>query len=83
MTTDRPYRRAMPAEAAVEEVKGNAGSQFDPVVVAAFLRILERHGAQPLAWKVTAAADRSSAGVRRPVKPRREAVWGRRRFGTT
>ena len=53
MTTDRPYRRAMPVEAAVEELKRNAGTQFDPEVAAAFLRILERHGAQPLAWKAS------------------------------
>jgi diguanylate cyclase (GGDEF)-like protein/PAS domain S-box-containing protein len=50
MTTDRPYRRAMPVEAAVEELKSNAGTQFDPDVVEAFLRILGRCGAQPLTW---------------------------------
>jgi len=63
MTTDRPYRRAMPVEAAVEELKRNVGTQFDPVVVAAFLRILERHGAQPLAWKASAAAVHPRADV--------------------
>jgi len=56
MTTDRPYRRAMPVEAAVEELTRNAGTQFDPVVVEAFLRILERHGAQPLTWRKSGAA---------------------------
>jgi putative nucleotidyltransferase with HDIG domain len=53
MTTDRPYRRAMPVEAAVEELKSNAGTQFEPEVVAAFLRILEQHGAKPLTWKAS------------------------------
>ena len=48
MTTDRPYRKAMPVEAAVEELKRNAGTQFDPDVVEAFLRILDAHGPQPL-----------------------------------
>ncbi len=38
----------MPVEAAIEELKRNSGSQFDPVVVEAFLRILARDGAQPL-----------------------------------
>ena len=64
MTTDRPYRRAMPVEAAVEELKRNAGTQFDPEVVEAFLRILDRHGAQPLAWKASAGRARSPASRR-------------------
>jgi HD-GYP domain-containing protein (c-di-GMP phosphodiesterase class II) len=37
MTSDRPYRRALPAEAAVEEVDRCAGGQFDPVVARAFV----------------------------------------------
>jgi len=61
MTTDRPYRRAMPVESAVDELKRNVGTQFDPEMVAAFLRILERHGAQPLTWKASADADRARA----------------------
>jgi hypothetical protein len=40
MTSDRPYRRAMSAEAAIEEVRRNAGRQFDPNVVAAFERVM-------------------------------------------
>ena len=64
MTTDRPYRRAMPVEAAKEELECNAGTQFDPEVVAAFLRILERHGAEPLAWKGSESAGRAFAGGR-------------------
>jgi diguanylate cyclase (GGDEF)-like protein/PAS domain S-box-containing protein len=47
MTTDRPYRRAMSIEAAIEELKINSGSQFDPQVVEAFLGVLERHGPHP------------------------------------
>jgi putative nucleotidyltransferase with HDIG domain len=41
MISDRPYREAMPSERAVEELRGNAGSQFDPRIVNAFLRVLE------------------------------------------
>lgn len=37
MTSDRPYRGALPAEAALEELSCHAGSQFDPEVVEAFL----------------------------------------------
>ncbi|HEX7186434.1 MAG TPA: HD domain-containing phosphohydrolase [Thermoanaerobaculia bacterium] len=41
MTTDRPYRRALSEAAAVSELRRERGRQFDPVVVDAFLRILE------------------------------------------
>ena len=37
MTSDRPYRKAMPIEAARAEVQKFSGTQFDPKVVAAFL----------------------------------------------
>ena len=40
MTTDRPYRPAMSHEEAVAELKRNAGTQFDPQVVEAFLRVV-------------------------------------------
>ena len=33
MTTNRPYRPAMPAAAALAELRACAGTQFDPVVV--------------------------------------------------
>ena len=37
MTTPRPYRRAITPEAAVAELRACAGTQFDPVVVEAFV----------------------------------------------
>jgi HD-GYP domain-containing protein (c-di-GMP phosphodiesterase class II) len=58
MTTDRPYRKAMPIKAAIEELKRHRGSQFDPEVVDAFLKILDRGGAHPLHG--VAVADESS-----------------------
>jgi len=39
MTSDRPYRSAMSVEEALNEGRQCAGTQFDPVVVAAFLQI--------------------------------------------
>lgn len=58
MTSDRPYRRALPAEIATIELRRGAGEQFDPQVVDAFLaaqrqeeparrRFLARMPAQP------------------------------------
>lgn len=42
MTSDRPYRRALAAEAALGEIRAQAGAQFDPQVVAAFLSAWEK-----------------------------------------
>jgi len=39
MTSDRPYRSAMSAEEALSEIKRCTGTQFDPAVVVAFLKI--------------------------------------------
>jgi HD-GYP domain-containing protein (c-di-GMP phosphodiesterase class II) len=41
MTTTRSYRKAMPVEKAIEELRANAGSQFDPQVVAALIATVE------------------------------------------
>jgi HD-GYP domain-containing protein (c-di-GMP phosphodiesterase class II) len=43
MTTDRSYRRALPIEFALEELRACAGTQFDPAVVDALVRIVERY----------------------------------------
>jgi HD-GYP domain-containing protein (c-di-GMP phosphodiesterase class II) len=40
MTSDRPYRAALPLSQAHQELKDNAGSQFDPTVIAALLHCL-------------------------------------------
>jgi HD-GYP domain-containing protein (c-di-GMP phosphodiesterase class II) len=37
MTSTRPYRRALPLQAALDALRDGAGSQFDPACVAAFL----------------------------------------------
>ena len=39
MTSDRPYRPAMPVEEALREIKRCVDTQFDPVVTGAFLKI--------------------------------------------
>jgi HD-GYP domain-containing protein (c-di-GMP phosphodiesterase class II) len=42
MTSDRPYRKAYSAPAAIEEIKEKAGAQFDPTVVQAFLSAIDK-----------------------------------------
>ena len=42
MVTDRPYHKAFSKEEAMEELKKCSGTQFDPKVVATFLRILAK-----------------------------------------
>ncbi len=42
MTKDRPYRKALSKEEAVKELKDGAGTQFDPEVVDAFIKVLEK-----------------------------------------
>lgn len=40
MTTDRPYRAAMPIDAALDELRECSGTQFDPQVVSALERAM-------------------------------------------
>lgn len=49
MTTDRPYRRALPQSHALAELERCAGTQFDPEIVRVFVQ----------AWKEGSLADAS------------------------
>jgi diguanylate cyclase (GGDEF)-like protein len=40
MTNDRPYRKAMPHDKTIEELKRCAGTQFDPVLIEKFCEIM-------------------------------------------
>jgi putative nucleotidyltransferase with HDIG domain len=59
ITTTRPYRPAQSSEAAVKELRACAGTQFDPDVVDALVRVLERPPAATPAefFKRTAAPE--------------------------
>jgi HD-GYP domain-containing protein (c-di-GMP phosphodiesterase class II) len=41
MTTERPYRPALPAEFAISHLRSHAGTHFDPVVIEAFCLLAE------------------------------------------
>jgi HD-GYP domain-containing protein (c-di-GMP phosphodiesterase class II) len=42
MTSERPYREPVSEEDALEELRRCAGTQFDPMVVDAFCRVIAR-----------------------------------------
>jgi putative nucleotidyltransferase with HDIG domain len=50
MTTDRSYRKAMPLEAAIAELRDNAGTQFAPDVVEALIAVVAR---ETPGWELT------------------------------
>ena len=54
MTSDRPYRPGLPFDVAMDEVRKNAGVQFDAELATCFLRLtsaeLEQAAAQMSAW---------------------------------
>ncbi|MFJ4911122.1 HD-GYP domain-containing protein [Streptomyces sp. NPDC088726] len=80
MTSTRSYRPGRPVPAAVEELKRCAGTQFDPQMVRALARGLERHGWVSSAVTETGAelpgargggrgADPGTGAARGPVRP--------------
>jgi len=44
MTSDRPYRKAMPAAEAVAELRKFSGIQFDPDLLEPFCNLLRNQG---------------------------------------
>src|SRR2546430_3974703 len=42
ITSDRPYQAALSIDAAIAEIRGQAGTQFDPAIVEAFIPIARR-----------------------------------------
>ncbi|MER6617680.1 HD-GYP domain-containing protein [Streptomyces xantholiticus] len=61
MTSTRSYRRARPVRVALEELERCAGTQFDPRMVRALVRALERHG-----WQTAVTSDETAVPLGPP-----------------
>jgi diguanylate cyclase (GGDEF)-like protein/putative nucleotidyltransferase with HDIG domain len=61
MTSDRPYREALPHAAAAAELRAGAGTQFDPRVVGALLQYLT--DCTPVDYAARATDAESAAGA--------------------
>ncbi|MFE0644790.1 HD-GYP domain-containing protein [Streptomyces sp. NPDC058877] len=61
MTSTRSYSRARPVPTAVAELQRCAGTHFDPRMVAALVRALDRHG-----WQPATTADETPSSPARP-----------------
>jgi HD-GYP domain-containing protein (c-di-GMP phosphodiesterase class II) len=48
MTTNRPYRRALPLRVALRELRECAGTQFDPRVAKALIAIVDPDASKPV-----------------------------------
>ncbi|MDQ3879888.1 MAG: HD-GYP domain-containing protein [Chloroflexota bacterium] len=57
MTSDRPYRLALPVDTALARLRAGAGVQWDPVVVGAFVRLVMDGRVELPAGQVTAPDD--------------------------
>jgi putative nucleotidyltransferase with HDIG domain len=68
MTSDRPYRAALPIETAREEVRTHAGTQFDPAVAEAFLSIPD-HAWREIREKVHAQVKEMRQANRQALRP--------------
>jgi len=64
LTHQRSYRNAMSRGEAIAEIERGAGTQFDPVVVKAFLALMKRQGDTVGAPAQAASEDRQLAGAR-------------------
>jgi HD-GYP domain-containing protein (c-di-GMP phosphodiesterase class II) len=63
MASDRPYRKALSFEEILYEIDSNTGTQFDPLVVNAFRKILAREGQIALVNSALLLENRDNAEI--------------------
>jgi putative nucleotidyltransferase with HDIG domain len=71
MTTDRSYRKALPLEVAVAELRANSGTQFAPDVVDALLAVVAREAAPE--WQLALAQSPAPVAATVPAPMQRVA----------
>lgn len=71
LTHQRPYKKAWTAEEAVEQIRSDAGTRYDPMVVEAFIEVVEQGRTNPAGAKEQGTGSRiaerggASASIRR------------------
>ncbi len=66
MTTDRSYRRALPISDAIAELERCSGTQFDPQVVLALVRVVVAEAARAPDWQLTLTPPEPARDPERP-----------------
>lgn len=74
MASDRPYHHALSAEEIIEELKRQAGRQFDPAIVAAFIAVIEREG---MGYLVNSAKELSRIDIKSIIRRHEDAFQHR------
>ncbi len=72
MTTDRPYRKALPKSTAMEEIRRNAGVLFDPEMAATFVELMETEE-----QGITPADAQAAPAPQAPPPPKRSKPYPR------
>lgn len=67
MTSDRPYRKALPLDVALKELSENAGTQFDPHMVPHFIGLLKTGIFQDVAEMTSVESPSASKASRRSM----------------